>query len=137
MKPNVLFLCTGSSCRSQMAEGWTRQLLGNRIEPYSAGIEAHEMNANAVRLMREAGVDIAGQSSGLAGTLNNVLLDRVTTVCGHVDENCPGIVGNARVVHVRCDDPPKLAKSAANQDEALDDYRRGAMRFSRSLRQSC
>lgn len=137
MKPNVLFLCTGSSCRSQMAEGWTRQLLGNRIEPDSAGIGAHGMNANAVRLMRQAGVDIAGQSSRLAGTLNNVPLDRVTTVCGHVDENCPGIEGKARVVHVGFDDPPELAKSAANQDESLDHYRRGAMRFSRSLRQSC
>lgn len=124
MKPKVLFLCTGNSCRSQMAEGWTRHLLGDRIEPYSAGIEAHGMNANAVRVMREAGVDIAGQSSKLASTLNDVPLDLVITVCSHADENCPAILGKARVVHVGFDDPPQLAKSAANEDEALDHYRR-------------
>ena len=124
MKPKVLFLCTGNSCRSQMAEGWTRHLLGDRIEPYSAGIEAHGMNANAVRVMGEAGVDIAGQSSKLASTLVDVPFDLVITVCGHADENCPAYLGKSRVVHVGFDDPPKLAKSAANEDEALGHYRR-------------
>lgn len=124
MKPKVLFLCTGNSCRSQMAEGWVRHLLGDRIEPYSAGIEAHGMNANAVRVMREAGVDISGQSSKLASTLVDVPLDLVITVCGHADENCPAFLGKSRVVHVGFDDPPKLAKSAANEDEALGHYRR-------------
>lgn len=124
MKPKVLFLCTGNSCRSQMAEGWARHLLGDRIEPYSAGIEAHGMNANAVRVMREAGVDIAGQGSKLASTLADVTFDLVITVCGHADENCPAFLGKARVVHVGFDDPPKLAKSAANEDEALGHYRR-------------
>lgn len=124
MKPNVLFLCTGNSCRSQMAEGWARHLIGDRIEPYSAGIEAHGMNANAVRVMREAGVDISGQSSKPASTLAGVPFDLVITVCGHADENCPAFLGQARVVHVGFDDPPKLAKSAATEDEALGHYRR-------------
>lgn len=124
MKPKVLFLCTGNSCRSQMAEGWARHLLGDRIEPYSAGIEAHGMNANAVRVMNEAGVDITGQSSKLANSLADVPLDLVITVCGHADENCPAFLSKARVVHVGFDDPPKLAKNAATEEEALGHYRR-------------
>ncbi len=124
MKSKILFLCTGNSCRSQMAEGWARHLLGNRIEPYSAGIEAHGMNANAIRVMQEAGVDISGQSSKLASSLADVPLDLVITVCGHADENCPAFLGKARVVHVGFDDPPKLAKTAASEEEALGHYRR-------------
>lgn len=124
LKPKVLFLCTGNSCRSQMAEGWARHLFSDRIEPFSAGIEAHGMNPNAVRVMQEAGVDITGQSSKLASTLADVPLDLVITVCGHADENCPVFLTKARVVHVGFDDPPKLAKSAANEEEALGHYRR-------------
>ncbi len=124
LKPKVLFLCTGNSCRSQMAEGWARHLLGDRIEPYSAGIEAHGMNPIAVRVMGEAGVDITGQSSKLVSTLAEAPLDLVITVCGHADENCPAFLGKARIVHVGFDDPPKLAKTAANEEEALGHYRR-------------
>ena len=123
-RSKVLFLCTGNSCRSQMAEGWARHLLGECVEPYSAGIEAHGMNANAVRVMQEAGVDITGQSSKLASSLAEVPLDLVVTVCGHADENCPAFLGKARVVHVGFDDPPKLAKTAATEEEALGHYRR-------------
>ena len=123
-KSKVLFLCTGNSCRSQMAEGWARQLLGEQIEPYSAGIEAHGMNANAVRVMKEAGVDLTSQSSKLVSSLRDVPFDVVITVCGHADENCPAFLGRARVIHVGFDDPPKLAKSAVSEDEALSHYRR-------------
>lgn len=124
MKAKVLFLCTGNSCRSQMAEGWARHLLGDRIEPYSAGIEAHGMNASAMRVMQEAGVDISGQSSKLASSLAGVPLDLVITVCGHADENCPAFLGKARLIHVGFDDPPKLAKTAKTEEEALGHYRR-------------
>lgn len=124
MKPKVLFLCTGNSCRSQMAEGWARHLLGDQVEPYSAGIEAHGMNLNAVRVMREAGVDITGQSSKLVSRLADVPLDLVITVCGHADENCPAFLSKARVVHVGFDDPPRLAKTAINEEAALHHYRR-------------
>ena len=123
-REKVLFLCTGNSCRSQMAEGWTRHLLDDRVEAYSAGIEAHGMNPNAVRGMGEAGVDITGQSSKLASALAEVPFDLVITVCGHADEHCPAFLGKSRVVHVGFDDPPKLAKSAASETEALDHYRR-------------
>jgi len=107
-----------------MAEGWARHILGDQIESWSAGIEAHGMNLNAVKVMQEAGVDITGQSSKLASSLQNVPLDLVITVCGHADENCPAFLGKARVVHVGFDDPPKLAKTAANEVEALGHYRR-------------
>lgn len=124
MKTKVLFLCTGNSCRSQMAEGWAHHLLGDRIKPYSTGTEAYGMNANAVRVMREVGVDISSQSSKLASSLADVPLDLVITVCGHADENCPGFLGRGRVVHVGFDDPPKLAKNATTEDEALGHYHR-------------
>ncbi len=123
-RKNVLFLCTGNSCRSQMAEGWARHFHGDTIEAYSAGIEAHGMNANAMQVMKEAGVDISGQSSKLASSLTDVPLNLVITVCGHADENCPAFLTKAKVVHVGFDDPPKLAKEAANEEAALDCYRR-------------
>ncbi len=124
MKPKVLFLCTGNSCRSQMAEGWARHLLGDRIEPHSAGIEAHGLNPRAVRVMAEAAVDISQQSSKLASDLDHVPFDLVITVCGHADENCPTFLGKSRVIHVGFDDPPQLAKEAATEEQALVHYRR-------------
>jgi arsenate reductase len=123
-KKHVLFLCTGNSCRSQMAEGWARHFHADTIEAYSAGIETHGMNPNAMQVMREAGVDISNQSSKLASTLTDVPLDLVVTVCGHADENCPAFLTQARLMHVGFDDPPKLAKEAANEEAALDCYRR-------------
>ena len=123
-KSNVLFLCTGNSCRSQMAEGWARQLLGDRVEAFSAGIETHGLNPYATRVMKEAGVDISEQTSKLADTLGDVSLDLVVTVCGHADENCPAFLTKAKVVHAGFDDPPKLAKAASSEREALDHYRR-------------
>jgi arsenate reductase len=121
-KKNVLFLCTGNSCRSQMAEGWARHFHGDTIEAYSAGIEAHGMNPNAMQVMKEAGVDLSEQSSKLASALSDVSLDLVITVCGHADENCPAFLTESKLVHVGFDDPPKLAKDAASEDAALDCY---------------
>lgn len=123
-KLRVLFLCTGNSCRSQMAEGWARALAGDVIEPYSAGIEAHGLNPIAVEVMREAGVDISGQRSKTVAEINDVALDLVVTICGHADEHCPTFPGNVKVVHVGFDDPPKLAKAATNREEELAIYRR-------------
>jgi arsenate reductase len=93
-----------------MAEGWARHLLPDRIEPCSAGIEAHGMNPNAVRITVENGVDISGQSSKLVSTLADVPFDLVITVCGHADQNCPAFLGKSRVVHVGFDDPRKLVR---------------------------
>ena len=107
-----------------MAEGWARRLKGDLIEPYSAGIETHGMNPNAVKVMAEAGVDITGQRSKHVDELKDVPLDYVVTVCAHANESCPVFPGKAKVVHVGFDDPPKLAKTARTEEEALGHYRR-------------
>lgn len=107
-----------------MAEGWARHLLGDRVEPYSAGVVAHGLNPNAVLVMAEAGVDIRGQSSKLVTSLFAVPFDLVITVCGHAAENCPVYFGKSRVVHVGFADPPQLARNAASEAEALGHYRR-------------
>ena len=122
-KLKVLFLCTGNSCRSQMAEGWARHLKGDAIEPYSAGIETHGLNPNAVRIMAEADVDISGHRSKHVDELAEVPFDYVVTVCDHAHEHCPLFPGRARVVHVGFADPPRLAREAATEEEALDAYR--------------
>ena len=123
-KKKVLFLCTGNSCRSQMAEGWARALRGAEIEAYSAGIETHGMNPNAVRVMAEAGVDISGHRSKHLDELREIAFDLVVTVCGHAHEHCPWFPGGAKVIHVGFDDPPRLAKTARTEEEALGHYRR-------------
>jgi arsenate reductase len=120
----ILFLCTGNSCRSQMAEGWARHLKGDQMEAYSAGIEKHGLNPNAVRVMAEAGVDIAGHKSKNVDTLLDVPFDYVVTVCGHANENCPYFPGHAKVVHVGFDDPPALARQVEGEEAKLDCYRR-------------
>jgi len=123
-KLKVMFLCTGNSCRSQMAEGWARHLRGDAVDAYSAGVDPHGMNPRAVRVMREAGVDIMGQSSKHVDAVMHVPFDYVVTVCGHANETCPVFPGKAKVVHVGFDDPPKLAQGAATEEEALSHYRR-------------
>jgi arsenate reductase len=120
----VLFLCTGNSCRSQMAEGWARKLKGETIEPYSAGIEPHGMNPRAMKVMAEAGVDISGQRSKHVDELKDVAFDYVVTVCDQANESCPIFSGKTKVVHVGFDDPPRLAKDAKDEAEALGHYRR-------------
>ena len=120
----VLFLCTGNSCRSQMAEGWARALRSDRIEAHSAGIETHGLNPNAVRVMAEAGVDISGHPSKLVDDVMDVGFDLVVTVCGDAHETCPMFPGGAKVVHVGFDDPPKLAAAAETDGAKLDCYRR-------------
>jgi len=120
----VLFLCTGNSCRSQMAEGWARHLRGDVIEPCSAGIETHGLNPHAVRVMAEAGVDISKQESKHVDELKDVRFDYVVTVCGHADERCPSFPGRTKVIHVGFDDPPRLARDARTEQEALGHYRR-------------
>jgi arsenate reductase len=123
-KMKVLFLCTGNSCRSQMAEGWAKHLRADSIDAYSAGVEPHGMNARAVQVMAEAGVDISGQRSKHVDELKDVPFDYVVTVCDHANETCPLFPGKTKVVHVGFDDPPRLAKDAKDEDEALRHYRR-------------
>ncbi len=123
-KLNVLFLCTGNSCRSQMAEGWARHLKADAIEPYSAGIEKHGLNPHAVKVMAEAGVDIRSHTSKTLDELKHVRFDYVVTVCGHAHETCPIFPDKAEVVHVGFDDPPRLAAMDPDPGNVLNHYRR-------------
>lgn len=107
-----------------MAEGWAKKLKPGEIEAYSAGIETHGLNPNAVRVMKEAGVDISWHKSKLASDLKDIDFDYVVTVCGHANETCPVFPGHAKVVHAGFDDPPALAKTAKTEEEALEHYRR-------------
>jgi arsenate reductase len=120
----VLFLCTGNSCRSQMAEGLCRDRHGDAIDVHSAGIEKHGLNPLAIRAMAEIDIDIAGHESKILGDLADTEFDVVITVCEHADETCPVLPGRTRVVHRGFDDPPKLAADASDDDEAMVHYRR-------------
>ena len=124
----LLFLCTGNSCRSQMAEGWAHALKADQIEAYSAGIEKHGLNPYAVRAMKEAGVDITSQVSQTVDDIAEAggprEFDVVVTVCGHADEHCPTFPAGAKIVHVPFDDPPKLAAEIEQEEEKMVPYRR-------------
>ncbi len=123
-KTKILFLCTGNSCRSQMAEGWAKHLKGDVIEAWSAGTIAKGLDPRAVAAMREAGVDISGQSSKNVSELMHIEFDYVITVCGHAHENCPFFPGKTKVIHRGFDDPPYLASDASSDEEAMPHYRR-------------
>ena len=123
-KIKLLFLCTGNSCRSQMAEGLTRELRGALIRPYSAGIETHGLNPHAVKVMAEDGIDISGHTSSHINEFKEIPMDYVVTVCSHAHETCPFFPGGARVLHVEFDDPPRLAENCDTEEEKLDCYRR-------------
>ena len=120
----VLFLCTGNSCRSQMAEGWARALRGGQIAAFSAGIETHGLNPRAVKVMAEAGVDISAHHSKTVAELPTRDFDFVVTVCDHARESCPLFPGRTKIVHAGFGDPPHLAQDARTEEEALDHYRR-------------
>lgn len=124
-KKNILFLCTGNACRSQMAEGFARALKADVLTPYSAGVERHGLDPRAVAVMAEAGVDISGQTSKLVADLPpDVTFDAVITLCGAAHDTCPFFPGTVEKRHVGFDDPPALAAGAASEEEALDHYRR-------------
>jgi arsenate reductase (thioredoxin) len=117
---NLLFLCTGNSCRSQMAEGWAHALAGDDLRIQSAGIEAHGKNPRAIKVMQEVGIDIAVQEST---KLTDELLDwtdYVVTVCGHADEHCPALPSGTRKEHWPLDDP---ARAAGSEEEIMQVFR--------------
>ena len=107
-----------------MAEGWARALKGSEIEAFSAGIETHGLNPRAVKVMAEAGVDISSHRSKTIADLQTKDFDYVVTVCDHAHESCPLFLGKTKVVHIGFNDPPRLAKDARNEEEALAHYRR-------------
>jgi arsenate reductase len=116
----LLFLCTGNSCRSQMAEGWAKHLGAGRIEAGSAGIEAHGKNPRAIRVMAEAGVDISGQESTRVTDAMIRNADIVVTVCGHADEHCPALPPGVKKIHWPLSDP---AKATGSEDEIMAQFR--------------
>jgi len=120
----VLFLCTGNSCRSQMAEGWTNKLHPGAIEAYSAGTKPGALDPRAVKIMAEAGVDISWNRAKGVEEFKDAAFDLVVTVCDNARESCPLWLGKARKLHKSFEDPPFLAKEARSEDEALGHYRR-------------
>ncbi len=123
-KMKILFLCTGNSCRSQMAEGLARHFRGDKAEFFSAGINPHGVDPRAVRAMKEAGIDTSSHRSKHVNDLEDVQFDYVVTVCGDANENCPFFPGKTTVVHVGFEDPPRLAQEAESEEEAMSHYRR-------------
>ena len=123
-KITVLFLCTGNSCRSQMAEGWTRQLKGNLIEPHSAGVNPKGVDPRAVQAMAETGIDISKQGSKSIDEVKHIEFDYVITLCDNAQKTCPTFSAKTRVMHVGFEDPPRLAANAKDEEEAMGHYRR-------------
>jgi arsenate reductase (thioredoxin) len=118
----VLFLCTGNSCRSQMAEGWARQLKGGVIDASSAGTHPTALDPLAVRVMADVGIDLSTQQPKSLDAVQYLPFDVVVTVCREAHETCPVFPGRARIVHRGFDDPPRHAAAAKSQEEALGHY---------------
>ena len=117
---NILFLCTGNSCRSQIAEGWAKKLGGDRFEVQSAGIEAHGKNPRAISIMQEASIDISGQESTIVSEEMLSAADVLITVCGHADEQCPVLPPGVKKVHWPLTDP---AKATGTETEVMNEFR--------------
>lgn len=123
-KLKILFLCTGNSCRSQMAEGFARHLKGDSIEAWSAGIAPKGVDPRAVKVMAEENVDISNHTSNHVDDFQDIKFDYVITVCGHANENCPVFPGKTKVIHRGFEDPPQLSADSSTEEEALSHYRR-------------
>jgi len=122
-KKNLLILCTGNSCRSQMAEGWLRQLAGDKFNVFSAGIEVHGLNPKAVASMKKIGIDISQHSSNHLDEYKNVDFDYIITVCDHAQEHCPYFPSKALRTHHNFPDPAKATGSEATIEKSFDDVR--------------
>ena len=120
---NILFLCTGNSCRSQMAEGWAKKFHGEKYNIFSAGTKKHGLNPYAVKVMAEVDVDLNLHHSKTTEELPDVTMDYIFTVCSDAHENCPFFPGG-KTIHTGFDDPPRLTKEMKNEDEILKVYRR-------------
>jgi arsenate reductase len=123
LKPTILFLCTGNSCRSQMGEGFCRHYWGNHFNVYSAGTKKHGMNERAIKVMKEIGIDISSHYSKTTDELADIVFNYVITVCDSAHENCPYFPGG-KVIHVGFQDPPALTKNMSDEEEILNVYRR-------------
>ena len=123
-KIKLLFLCTGNSCRSQMAEAWTRHLKSDAIEAYSAGVKASDLNKNAVKVMAEKNIDISKQRSKNIDEYKEIDFDYIITLCGHAHETCPKVFSESRIIHKGFDDPPEMTKRFTDNEEKLNCYRK-------------
>ena len=121
-KLRVLFLCTGNSCRSQMAEGWARRLRGELLDAYSARTHPNALDPMAVRVMAEIGIDLSTQQPKSLDAGQHLPFDYVMTVCSDAHKTCPLFPGRARIVHRGFDDPPRLAAGAKSQEETFGPY---------------
>ena len=122
-KIKILFLCTGNSCRSQMAEGFTQHLLKDKIDAYSAGINPKGIDPKATKVMAEVGIDISSQQSKSTNDLKDKEFDFVITLCDNAQKTCPTFPAKTSLFHMGFDDPPKLAENSKNEQEALEYYR--------------
>jgi arsenate reductase (thioredoxin) len=118
---NILVLCTGNSCRSQMAEGYLRHFAGDKANIYSAGIETHGVNPKAIRVMAEDGIDISHHTSNNVDEYADVSFDFIITVCDNAKENCPYFPTSAQKFHLDFPDP---AKAAGTPDQVINEFRR-------------
>ena len=123
-KEKILFLCTGNSCRSQMAEGLGKTFLSDTFDVFSAGIESHGLNPYAVKVMAEIDIDISGHRSKTPDDLEEREFEYVVTVCDHAHEHCPYFPAKTRVIHQGFDDPPRLARDEDSEEGKLSHYRR-------------
>jgi arsenate reductase len=123
-KRRILFLCTGNSCRSQMAEAWTKHLKGDLLEAYSAGVEPRGVDPRAIKAMAEVGLDISEQKSKDVDAFSQLEFDYVITLCDNARESCPYFPAKTKLIHQGFDDPPKLAENARSEEEAMVHYRR-------------
>ena len=121
MMKKVLILCTGNSCRSQMAEGYLRLFAGDKAEVFSAGIETHGVNPQAIAVMKEDGVDISGHTSNNIDEYRDIDFDFVITVCDNAKERCPYFPSKAKKFHQNFPDP---AKAVGSEDEVMEEFRR-------------
>ena len=116
----ILVLCTGNSCRSQIAEGYLKHFAGDKADVYSAGIETHGVNPRAIAIMKEDGIDISGHTSNNIDEYRNIDFDYVITVCDHAKENCPYFPTNAVKFHQNFPDP---AKATGSEEEIMARFR--------------
>jgi arsenate reductase len=123
-RKKILFLCTGNSCRSQMAEAWTKELKGDEFDAYSAGVQTKPIDPRVIKAMAEVGLDISKQKSKDVDALGNLEFDYVITLCDNARESCPYFPAKTKLIHKDFDDPPKLAQDAKNEEEAMVHYRR-------------
>ncbi len=123
-KLSILYLCTGNSCRSQMAEAWTVHLKGDIFDAYSAGVNPGKIDQLAVEVMAEQGIDISGNESKGIEDFGRQDFDYVVTVCDNANETCPFFPAKTKRIHKSFDDPPKLAENEKDREKKLSLYRR-------------